>query len=164
MLNSLRSVERNITTIEDPIEYELTGINQIAVQEKIGLTFGIMLRALLRQDPDVIMLGEMRDAETTNIALQASITGHLVLSTMHTSNAVATVTRLRNIGVPSYVIASAVNGILAQRLVRAICSHCRKPSTATESDIARLGSLTNMTNLECFVGAGCVMCNGFSKY
>ena len=119
MLNSLHSVERNIATIEDPIEYELAGINQTAVQEKIGLTFGGMLRALLRQDPDVIMLGEMRDAETTNIALQASITGHLVLSTMHTSNAVATVTRLRNIGVPSYVIASAVNGILAQRLVRA---------------------------------------------
>ena len=160
MLNSLHSVERNIATIEDPIEYELAGINQTAVQDKIGLTFGSMLRALLRQDPDVIMLGEMRDAETTNIALQASITGHLVLSTMHTSNAVATVTRLRNIGVPPYVIASAVNGIIAQRLVRAVCQHCKKPSQATEADIARLGSLTNMATLECFVGAGCVMCNG----
>jgi type IV pilus assembly protein PilB len=160
MLNSLHSVERNITTIEDPIEYELAGINQTAVQEKIGLTFGAMLRALLRQDPDVIMLGEMRDAETTNIALQASITGHLVLSTMHTGNAVATVTRLRNIGVPSYVIASAVNGILAQRLVRSICQHCRKPSAPTEADVARLGSLTNMAKLESFVGSGCVMCNG----
>ena len=126
MLNSLHSVERNITTIEDPIEDELAGINQTAVQEKIGLTFGTMLRALLRQDPDVIMLGEMRDAETTNIALQASITGHLVLSTMHTGNAVATVTRLRNIGVPSYVIASAVNGILAQRLVRAHLSELQE--------------------------------------
>ena len=160
MLNSLRSVERNITTIEDPIEYELAGVNQTATQEKIGLTFGTMLRALLRQDPDVIMVGEMRDADTTNIALQASITGHLVLSTLHTSNAVATITRLRNIGVPSYVIASAVNGILAQRLVRALCQHCRKPSAPTESDIARLGSLTNMTNFECYVGAGCVMCGG----
>jgi type IV pilus assembly protein PilB len=160
MLNSLASVERNITTIEDPIEYELGGINQTAVQEKIGLSFGGMLRALLRQDPDVIMLGEMRDAETTNIALQASITGHLVLSTMHTGNAVATVTRLRNIGVPSYVVASAVNGILAQRLVRAICQNCKKPSTPTEADIARLGSLTNMSRLECYVGSGCVMCGG----
>jgi len=160
MLSSLHSVERNIATIEDPIEYELPGINQTATQEKIGLTFGAMLRALLRQDPDVIMLGEMRDAETTNIALQASITGHLVLSTMHTGNAVATVTRLRNIGVPSYVVASAVNGILAQRLVRAICQHCKKPSTPSEADIARLGSLTNVARLECFVGAGCVMCNG----
>jgi type IV pilus assembly protein PilB len=160
MLSSLHSVERNIATIEDPIEYELPGINQTSTQEKIGLTFGIMLRALLRQDPDVIMLGEMRDAETTNIALQASITGHLVLSTMHTGNAVATVTRLRNIGVPSYVVASAVNGILAQRLVRAICQHCKKPSTPSEADIARLGSLTNVARLECYVGAGCVMCNG----
>ena len=137
MLNSLHSVERNITTIEDPIEYELAGINQTAVQEKIGLTFGVMLRALLRQDPDVIMLGEMRDAETTNIALQASITGHLVLSTMHTSNAVATVTRLRNIGVPSYVIASAVNGILAQRLVRGICSALQEAVDARPSPISR---------------------------
>jgi type IV pilus assembly protein PilB len=160
MLNSLHSIERNIATIEDPIEYELAGINQTATQEKIGLTFGTMLRALLRQDPDIIMLGEMRDAETTNIALQASITGHLVLSTMHTSNAVATVTRLRNIGVPAYVIASAVNGIIAQRLVRGICPNCKKASTPSEADVARLGSLTNMAHLECFVGAGCVMCGG----
>jgi type IV pilus assembly protein PilB len=160
MLQTLHSVERNITTIEDPVEYELPGINQTAVQDKIGLTFGGMLRALLRQDPDVIMLGEMRDAETTNIALQASITGHLVLSTMHTGNAIATVTRLRNIGVPSYVIASAVNGILAQRLVRTICQHCKKPTPATEADVARLGSLTNMARLQTFAGAGCVMCNG----
>jgi type IV pilus assembly protein PilB len=160
MLSTLHSVERNITTIEDPIEYELPGVNQTATQEKIGLTFGTMLRALLRQDPDVIMLGEMRDAETTNIALQASITGHLVLSTMHTGNAVATVTRLRNIGVPPYVIASAVNGIIAQRLVRGICQNCKKPSTPSEQDVARLSSLTNMARLECFVGSGCVMCNG----
>ena len=160
MLSALHSVERNIATIEDPIEYEVAGINQTATQEKIGLTFGTMLRALLRQDPDVIMLGEMRDAETTNIALQASITGHLVLSTMHTGNAVATVTRLRNIGVPSYVVASAVNGILAQRLVRAICQNCKKPSTASETDLARLGSLTNVARLECYAGTGCVMCNG----
>jgi len=160
MLATLHSVERNITTIEDPIEYDLPGINQTATQEKIGLSFGTMLRALLRQDPDVIMLGEMRDAETTNIALQASITGHLVLSTMHTGNAVATVTRLRNIGVPSYVIASAVNGIMAQRLVRAICQHCKKPSAPSDSDVARLGSLTNVARLEGYVGTGCVMCNG----
>ena len=160
MLNSLHSVERNITTIEDPIEYELPGINQTAVQEKIGLTFSTMLRAMLRQDPDVIMLGEMRDVETTNIALQASITGHLVLSTMHTSNAAATVTRLRNVGVPSYVIASAVNGILAQRLVRGICQHCKKPTEPAEADLARLASLTNLSTLRFFVGTGCVMCNG----
>ena len=160
MLNSLHSVERNIATIEDPIEYELPGINQTAVQEKIGLTFSGMLRALLRQDPDVIMLGEMRDIETTTIALQASITGHLVLSTMHTSNAAATVTRLRNVGVPSYVIASAVNGILAQRLVRGICQHCKKPAAPAESDLARLASLTNLSTLRFFQGTGCVMCNG----
>ena len=160
MLNSLHAVERNIATIEDPIEYELPGINQTAVQEKIGLTFGGMLRALLRQDPDVIMLGEMRDADTANIALQASITGHLVLSTMHTGNAVATVTRLRNIGMPSYIIASAVNGILAQRLVRGICPNCRRPATPSESDLARLRSLTNVDDLPCYEGAGCVMCAG----
>jgi type IV pilus assembly protein PilB len=160
MLNSLQSVERSITTIEDPIEYELQGINQTAVQEKIGLNFGMMLRSLLRQDPDVIMLGEMRDLETTTIALQASITGHLVLSTMHTSNAVATVTRLRNVGVQSYVIASAVNGVIAQRLLRAICQHCRKPAAPSDSDVARLSSLVNVESLECFEGAGCGMCNG----
>jgi type IV pilus assembly protein PilB len=160
MLNSLHSIERNITTIEDPIEYELAGINQTAVQEKIGLNFTTMLRALLRQDPDVIMLGEMRDVETTNIALQASITGHLVLSTMHTSNTAATITRLRNVGVPPFVIASALNGIIAQRLVRGVCQNCKKPVKASDADLARLSSLTNVDQLQCFAGTGCVMCAG----
>ena len=101
ILNRIKSVEDNITTIEDPIEYELSGINQVAVQEKIGLTFAIMLRSMLRQDPDIIMLGEMRDLDTTTIAVQAALTGHLVLSTIHTNSSVATITRLRDLGVPS---------------------------------------------------------------
>ncbi|NOT44538.1 MAG: Flp pilus assembly complex ATPase component TadA [Acidobacteria bacterium] len=160
MLNSLRSIERNIMTIEDPIEYELAGVNQTAVQDRIGLTFPAMLRALLRQDPDVIMVGEMRDLETTSIAIQASITGHLVLSTMHTNSAAATVTRLRNLGVPSFLIASAVNGIVAQRLVRRICPDCRVPADPSEADVARLGRLVNLSRLQAFRGEGCASCNG----
>jgi type IV pilus assembly protein PilB len=124
ILNRIKSVEDNITTIEDPIEYELTGVNQVAVQEKIGLTFAVMLRSMLRQDPDIIMVGEMRDLETTTIAVQAALTGHLVLSTIHTNSSVATITRLRDLGVPSYLVASTIVGIVAQRLVRKICPHC----------------------------------------
>jgi type IV pilus assembly protein PilB len=160
MLNRIKSVERNITTIEDPIEYELAGVNQTAVQEKIGLTFASMLRATLRQDPDVIMVGEMRDAETANIAMQASVTGHLVLSTMHTSSAAATVTRLRNLGLPSYLVASAVSGVIAQRLVRRICQRCRVEATLVGADRDRLGVRGCKDAVPSFVGAGCTECHG----
>jgi type IV pilus assembly protein PilB len=157
VLNRIKSVEDNITTIEDPIEYELPGVNQVAVQEKIGLTFAGMLRAMLRQDPDIIMVGEMRDLETTSIAVQAALTGHLVLSTIHTNSCVATVTRLRDLGVPSYLISSTIIGILAQRLVRVICSKCRVPSEPKEKDILRLGL---KPRIPVYRGEGCTACGG----
>ncbi len=157
MLNRIKSVEENITTIEDPIEYELGGINQVAVQEKIGLTFPSMLRALLRQDPDIIMVGEMRDAETAFIAVQAALTGHLVFSTIHTNSCVATVTRLRDLGIPSYLIASTIVGLVAQRLVRKICPKCRVKTEPTERDILRLGL---NPSVPVYRGEGCPGCNG----
>lgn len=157
ILNRIKTVQENITTIEDPIEYELDGINQVAVQEKIGLTFPSMLRSLLRQDPDIIMVGEMRDAETAAIAVQAALTGHLVFSTIHTNNCVATVTRLRDLGIPSYLIATTIVGIVAQRLVRMICPKCRVQEAPTERDVLRLGL---KTIIPVYRGEGCPLCNG----
>ena len=160
-LHKIKSVERNITTIEDPIEYEIPGVNQVAVQEKIGLTFASTLRAMLRQDPDVIMLGEMRDLETTTIAMQAALTGHLVLSTIHTNSSAATITRLRNLGVPSYLIASTLIGIVAQRLVRVICPKCRVREEPSERDLARIGlARAKKGEIAFFRGEGCPACGG----
>jgi len=157
ILNRIKSVEDNITTIEDPIEYELSGINQVAVQEKIGLTFAVMLRSMLRQDPDIIMVGEMRDLDTTTIAVQAALTGHLVLSTIHTNSSAATITRLRDLGVPSYLIASTIVGIVAQRLVRKICVKCRTKTAPTDQDVLRLGI---SAEVPVYRGAGCPECGG----
>ena len=157
ILNRIKSVEDNITTIEDPIEYELPGINQVAVQEKIGLSFAVMLRSMLRQDPDIIMVGEMRDLDTTTIAVQAALTGHLVLSTINTNSAAATITRLRDLGVPSFMIASTIVGIVAQRLVRKICPKCREKTDPTERDILRLGI---SADIPVYRGAGCPECGG----
>ncbi len=160
-LNRIQSVERNIATIEDPIEYEISGVNQVAIQERIGLTFASTLRAMLRQDPDVIMLGEMRDLETTTIAMQASLTGHLVFSTMHTNSSAATVTRLRNLGVPSYLIASTLIGIVSQRLVRVICPKCRVREVHSERDLERIGlARAKKEEIAFFRGEGCVACGG----
>ncbi len=125
-LNEIASMEINICTVEDPIEYHLPLINQFQIQEKIGLTFSRALRTLLRQDPDVIMVGEIRDEETARTAIQAALTGHLVLSTLHTNDACSTVTRLVNMGIEPYLISAALNGVLAQRLVRRICPRCRE--------------------------------------
>jgi general secretion pathway protein E len=125
-LNRLNLPERKLFTVEDPIEYQLEGVNQIQVKPQIGLTFAHVLRSILRQDPDIIMVGEMRDLETAQIAVQAALTGHLVLSTLHTNNAAATVTRLLDMGVEDYLVTSTVNGVLAQRLVRKLCPHCRE--------------------------------------
>ncbi|MGE5246769.1 MAG: ATPase, T2SS/T4P/T4SS family [Verrucomicrobiota bacterium] len=157
ILNRIKSVQENITTIEDPIEYELGGINQVAVQEKIGLTFPVMLRAMLRQDPDIIMVGEMRDAETAAIAVQAALTGHLVFSTIHTNSCVATVTRLRDLGIPSYLIATTIIGLVAQRLVRTICRKCRVKTEPAERDVLRLGL---KTSVPVYRGEGCPACGG----
>ncbi len=126
-LKRLNNAARKIVTVEDPIEYQLQGINQIQVQSKIGLSFAKALRAILRQDPDVIMVGEMRDVETAQIAVQSALTGHLVLSTLHTNNASAAVTRLIDMGLERYLLTSTINGILAQRLVRKLCPECKEP-------------------------------------
>jgi general secretion pathway protein E len=125
-LKSLNSSERKVFSVEDPIEYQLSGINQVQVQAEIGLDFPHALRAILRQDPDIIMIGEIRDLETARIAIQSSLTGHLVLSTLHTNNAAAAITRLIDIGVENYLLASTVKGVVAQRLVRKLCRHCAR--------------------------------------
>ncbi len=127
-LLGLNSVTRKVVTIEDPIEFQLTGINQIQVRPQIGLTFATLLRSILRQDPDVIMVGEIRDIETAQIAVQAALTGHLVLSTLHTNSAAATITRLRDMGLEDYLMTAVLRGVLAQRLVRRLCPDCRRPA------------------------------------
>ena len=139
-LSTLNSTERKIFTVEDPIEYQLPGVNQIQVQPKIGLTFANALRSILRQDPDIIMVGEIRDLETAQIAIQASLTGHLVLSTVHTNSAAATVTRLLDMGVEKYLLASCLKGVLAQRLVRKLCNVCARPVTDADALMRMLSS------------------------
>ncbi len=137
-LMRLNAPERKLFTVEDPIEYQLDGVNQIQVKPQIGLTFAGVLRSILRQDPDVIMVGEMRDLETAQIAVQAALTGHMVLSTLHTNSAAGTVTRLLEMGVEDYLLTSTVNGVLAQRLVRKLCGHCREPYEAMPELAAQL--------------------------
>lgn len=157
MIKHVKDPKINIIAIEDPIEYELKDVNQVAVNEKTGLTFAYTLRSVLRQDPDIIMVGEMRDTETAIIALQASLTGHLVFSTLHTNNAVATIIRLKNMGIPQYMIASSINGIVAQRLVRKICKDCRIEYEPTEDELSRAGIRLDKGQ-KLFRGAGCKQC------
>ncbi|MGL4397056.1 MAG: GspE/PulE family protein [Hyphomicrobium sp.] len=137
-LERLNEPRRKIFTVEDPIEYQIAGINQIQVQRKIGLTFASALRSILRQDPDVILIGEMRDRETAEVAIQAALTGHLVLSTLHTNSAAATITRLIDMGLEEYLLASTIKGIMAQRLVRRICSQCSSPLPEGSVQASRL--------------------------
>lgn len=158
MIERIKREEINIITIEDPIEYELKGVNQVQVNEKTGLTFSYTLRSVLRQDPDVILVGEMRDSETALIAFQASITGHLVFSTLHTNDAVSTVIRLKNLGLPSYLIASSLNGIIAQRLVRKICPQCKEPYDSPEDELKRVG--ISIEEQKLYRGKGCKNCGG----
>jgi len=158
-LSHIADVEKNVSTIEDPIEYELGDINQVGVDEKAGRTFAGVLRSLLRQDPDVIMVGEMRDVTTATIAMQASLTGHLVFSTIHTNNTVATITRLRDLGVPSYLIASTIIGIIAQRLVRVICPFCKEEYQPHEDSLRGLALTPQQVRCHTFVrGKGCGKC------
>lgn len=138
-LNILNTVERNISTAEDPVEINLEGINQVHVNNKVGLTFAEALRSFLRQDPDVVMVGEIRDLETAEIAIKAAQTGHMVLSTLHTNSAAETLTRLRNMGVPAFNIATSVSMIIAQRLGRRLCSACKKPATIPEATLLEEG-------------------------
>ena len=159
-LMSMQSERTNIITIEDPIEYQLPGINQTQINEKIKLTFASALRSILRQDPDVILVGEIRDQETARIAMQAAQTGHLVLSTLHTDDAPSAITRLIDIGVESYVIASATIGVVAQRLVRRLCSQCRRQYTPPP-DILRALNITeaDAANIPFYSPVGCDACN-----
>ena len=159
-LSAIQSERTNITTIEDPIEYQLPGINQTQIQDKIKLTFAAALRSILRQDPDVILVGEIRDQETARIALQAAQTGHLVLSTLHTDDAPSTVTRLLDIGVESYVIASATIGVVAQRLVRRLCQSCRERYTPA-ADVLQAMNVTEAEamNIGFYKAVGCDKCN-----
>ena len=148
----------NISTVEDPVEYQLAFANQVNVHETIGLTFAAALRSLLRQDPDVIMVGEIRDEETARIAVQASLTGHLVLSTLHTNDAPASITRLVNIGIEPYLIAASVNAVLAQRLVRKICENCKTPVTEVSEGIASYLARHGEKVEQMFHGVGCEKC------
>ena len=156
-LNQMDRQKLNISTVEDPVEYHLAGINQTQTHESIGMTFAGALRALLRQDPDVIMVGEIRDGETSRIAIQASLTGHLVLSTLHTNDAPSAVTRLINIGVEPYLIGSALNSVIAQRLVRKICSHC-KTQRPPDDHVAEHLALQGVAMDEVWAGEGCDKC------
>ena len=140
-LQTLNRPESKLFTVEDPIEYQLSGINQIQVNPKIGLTFASALRSILRQDPDIVMVGEIRDLETAKIAIRASLTGHLVLSTVHTNSAAATITRLLDMGIEDYLLATSLKGVLAQRLVRLLCPACKAPARLSASDLERLASL-----------------------
>lgn len=151
---------KNYVTIEDPVEYYLDMAGQVLIKEKIGLTFPIVLRSILRQDPDVILLGEIRDLETAEVALHAALTGHLVYSTLHTNSAVATIARLFDLGLKPYVLATALEGIIAQRLVRAICADCREPVEPAPELLARLGPLFEPAKITAYRGKGCAKCHG----
>jgi len=155
-LKQLNDGSRNILTVEDPVEYAIEGIGQTQVNAKVGLTFAAGLRAILRQDPDVVMVGEIRDKETADIAVQAALTGHLVLSTVHTNDAVGAITRMRDMKVEPFLLASTVRAVIAQRLVRRLCEHCRNPVPADGSLASILGFERGMT---VFQATGCDDCN-----
>jgi len=154
-LSRLNDNHRNIMTIEDPVEYNIDGISQTQVNSKASMTFAKGLRAILRQDPDVVMIGEIRDIETAEIAVQSSLTGHLVLSTLHTNTAVGAITRLRDMGIEPFLLASSVTGVLAQRLVRRLCPHCKQSHQADRSECELLG----VEQAEIFRAQGCEQCN-----
>ena len=163
-LNILNSPERNISTAEDPVEINLEGINQVNVNSKVGLDFGVALRAFLRQDPDIVMVGEIRDLETAEIAIKAAQTGHMVLSTLHTNSAPETLTRLRNMGVPSFNIATSVALIIAQRLARRLCNSCKKQLDIPKEALLEEGfSEEDIPDLKVFGPVGCDKCNGGYK-
>ena len=153
-LNRIHTEEKNIITVEDPVEYQLKGIGQIHVNPKIGLTFASGLRSILRQDPDVIMVGEIRDFETAEIAIQASLTGHLVLSTLHTNDAASAITRLIDMGIEPFLVASSLVGVLAQRLVRTLCPFCKEPYEPSEEERKYVSSPV------LYRGRGCAKCGG----
>ncbi len=160
-LNELNTPDRKIITAEDPVEYYLPGINQVEIRHEIGLDFARVIRAMLRQAPNVILVGEMRDLETAQMGIQASLTGHLVFSTLHTNDAPSSITRLIDMGVPSYLVASSVVAIMAQRLVRVVCTQCRTPYQPSDAVLEAAGVTPEMAaNATFFRGKGCSHCNG----
>jgi type IV pilus assembly protein PilB len=160
-LSEIKTVEDKIITIEDPVEYQLAGITQIPINEKKGLTFARGLRSILRHDPDKIMVGEIRDPETAQIAIQSALTGHLVFTTVHANNVVDVLGRFLNMGVEPYQFVSALNCVLAQRLVRLICSHCKRPVAVTREALEEAALDPSLATTHTFYeGAGCIECGG----
>jgi general secretion pathway protein E len=158
-VDRIRTGQEKIITVEDPVEYELPGVPQVPVNEKVNLTFANALRALLRQDPDIMLVGEIRDQETADIATHAALTGHLVLSTLHTNDAATALTRLVDLGIEPYLVASTVEAVLAQRLVRRICESCKEPTAPTPEESRALGP--EAASLDgVWAGKGCSECRG----
>jgi len=159
MIRELNTDQVNLVSLEDPVEYDIDGINQVQINEKTGMSFASGLRSILRQDPDIIAVGEIRDGETAQIAMRAAITGHLVLSTIHTNDALSTIDRLMDIGVEPYLISSALNGIISQRLVRRICPNCRQEYAPPQEELLDIG-LREGDDRHFYRGAGCPACFG----
>ena len=165
IITQLKSEHVNIITLEDPIEFEIEGVSQVMIDERVGLTFANGLRSILRQDPNVVMVGEMRDRETAEIAMQASLTGHVVLSTLHTNDSVASIVRLMNLGIQPYLIASSINGVIAQRLVRGICRNCKEQYVPSTEDLLNIRMKdTETAPFNVYRGKGCDNCknSGYS--
>ncbi len=162
-LGQINLPDRKIITVEDPVEYQMSGINQVQVNRDVGLDFSAALRSILRQAPNIVMIGEIRDEETAGIAMEAALTGHLVFSTLHTNDAPSAITRLTDMGCKPFLVASAVRACLAQRLVRAICTNCKEEYTPTERDLKMLGSIAKVIPEHMYVGKGCAKCNGGYK-
>lgn len=158
-LSTINSTDINIITVEDPIEYRISGIGQVQVNPKIDLTFASGLRSIVRQDPDVILVGEIRDTETAEIAIQSALTGHLVFSTLHTNDSAGAVTRLRDMGIEPFLIASSVNTIIAQRLIRIICPDCKEEYVPSAETLEKIGILSSFTGRVAYRGRGCVKCH-----
>ncbi len=160
-LNTINKPDRKLITVEDPVEYQLPGVNQVAVNTEIGMTFAAALRAMLRQAPNIIMVGEIRDVETASIAINASLTGHLVFSTLHTNDAPSAITRLVDMGVKPFLVSSSIRAVLAQRLIRKICPDCKQPYTPTEIELRALNLLSaNLAEARFSKGHGCDRCRG----
>ena len=158
-LNAINKPDRKIITVEDPVEYEVAGINQVQVRSDVGMTFSAALRAMLRQAPNIVMVGEIRDLETAEIAINASLTGHMVFSTLHTNDAPSAVSRLVDMGVKPFLVSASLRAALAQRLVRAICQNCKQPHTPTASELSILGiNEEQAANATFMSGAGCAKC------
>jgi type IV pilus assembly protein PilB len=160
-LSRINTPEVNIMTAEDPVEFNLTGINQVQMKEQIGLNFAATLRSFLRQDPNIVLVGEVRDFETAEVAIKAAMTGHLVLSTLHTNDAPSSINRLMNMGIEPFLVASSVHLVAAQRLVRRICTNCKEPHDVPQQALTTIGFEKNEVKaLQLFRGRGCDTCSG----